>query len=65
MSVDEIERAVEKLSRQELAAFREWFAEYDSNRWDEEIAEDAATGKLDKLAEGTLQNYRVGRARKI
>ena len=49
--VREIARQVRSLSRHELAAFREWFEEYDEKTWDRQIEEDAAEGKLDELAE--------------
>ena len=35
--VEEIERAVRKLSPEELAAFRAWFAEFDAEVWDRQF----------------------------
>jgi hypothetical protein len=49
-TVANIERDVEKLNRDELAAFRRWFEQYDSEAWDRQIEEDALSGKLDKSA---------------
>jgi hypothetical protein len=40
--VQELESTVKKLSREELAAFRAWFAEFDADIWDREIEEDVA-----------------------
>lgn len=45
----DIERAVQGLPAPELAAFRKWFAEYDSGQWEDDIAKDAASGRLDDL----------------
>jgi hypothetical protein len=33
-TIQEIESAVAKLSREELAAFRDWFREFDADAWD-------------------------------
>jgi hypothetical protein len=54
--------AVTKLSSDELAQFRQWFAEYDGDRWDAQIEADANAGKLDDLARSALTEYRTGKA---
>jgi len=63
--IQRLEREIERLTREELAAFRQWFQEYDAALWDEQIERDAATGKLDKLAERALADHRAGRTREI
>ena len=65
MTVESIEQAIEQLSPKDLAKFRCWFAEFDANAWDVQIEADAATGKLDALAEEALAEYRRGQAREI
>ncbi|MGL5084081.1 MAG: hypothetical protein ACRC8A_21550 [Microcoleaceae cyanobacterium] len=55
-SLQEIESAISKLSANELAAFRVWFAEFDAEIWDRQFEEDVAAGRLDKLAELALQH---------
>jgi hypothetical protein len=60
-SLQEIESAISKLSADELAAFRVWFAEFDAEIWDRQFEEDVAAGRLDKLAERALQHLREGR----
>jgi hypothetical protein len=60
-SLQEIESAISKLPADELAAFRVWFAEFDSEIWDRQFEEDVAAGRLDKLAERALQHLREGR----
>lgn len=60
-SVKEIEEAVQKLSVEELAAFRAWFTEFDADVWDREIEEDVAAGGLDGLADEALEDLRAGR----
>jgi hypothetical protein len=53
--VEAIEKEIERLSPQELADFREWFAHYDADAWNRKLEADIEAGKLDELAE------RVGR----
>lgn len=64
-TVEEIERAVAKLSAEELAAFRAWFEAFDADRFDEKIARDAANGRLDRLADQAVADHRGGRAREL
>lgn len=59
--LQEIEHAVSRLSAEELAAFRVWFAEFDAEIWDRQIEEDVAAGRLDGLAKRALQHLREGR----
>lgn len=61
VTLDEIEGAIRNLSPEELASFREWFAEFDAAMWDRELEEDVASGKLDDLAEEALRDLRDGR----
>jgi hypothetical protein len=53
--LEKIEKDVEGLDVDELARFREWFAEFDAANWDAQIEADAATGSLDALREKILK----------
>lgn len=61
--VEQIKAEIEALPQQDFKQLRKWFAEKDWQVWDEQIAKDSATGKLDFLrreamearAKGTLQ----------
>ena len=64
-SVQEIEKAVTKLSASELLNFREWFAKYDYEIWDRQLEEDAKSGKLDKLADQAISDFEAGKCREI
>lgn len=55
----EIEQTVRSLAPEDLAAFRAWFANYDADAWDDEIAADVASGKLDALADQALADLRA------
>ncbi len=51
--LENLEKAVESLTPEELAKFRAWFDEFQERLFDEKIDRDAKAGKLDKLiAEG-------------
>jgi hypothetical protein len=63
--VEALEREVEKLSPEELAAFRGWFAEYDWQAWDRQLERDVAEGKLDKFAAEALADLERGETREI
>ncbi|MGH7826752.1 MAG: hypothetical protein ACREQ7_16460 [Candidatus Binatia bacterium] len=63
--IEQIEQDVRKLDRDELAAFRRWFREYDSQEWDRQIEEDVRAGKLDKLAEEALAAHRAGKSKEL
>jgi len=63
--IEKLEREVQELSRAELAAFRDWFREYDSDEWDRQIEEDIRAGKLDALAEEAIAEYNAGRTSEL
>ena len=61
--VEELANQVQRLNRDELAAFRDWFRKYDSDEWDKEIEEDVSAGKLDKLANEAIAEHKAGRTK--
>lgn len=61
MTIIEIEQAVTQLSDQDLSRFRAWFEDFDAKAWDEQIERDAKSGKLGKVAEKALHEYRAGK----
>ena len=64
-AIEKLERAVQKLSREELAAFRDWFRKYDSDEWDRQIEKDVHSGKLDSLAEEAISEHKAGRTKEV
>lgn len=50
-NISEIEQAVRQLEPAELVSFRQWFAEFDAGVWDHQFEQDAASGKLNELAD--------------
>ena len=45
--IEDIEKAVEQLSPEDLAKFRAWFDEFDARLFDAKIERDAKAGKLE------------------
>ena len=64
-TLQEIESAVERLSTEDLASFRDWFAQFDAEVWDRKFAEDVRTGRLDHLADEALSEHRAGRTTEL
>jgi KaiC/GvpD/RAD55 family RecA-like ATPase len=64
-AIDKLEQEVQRLSREELAAFRDWFRKYDSDEWDREIEQDVRSGKLDGLAQEAIAEHKAGRTKEI
>jgi hypothetical protein len=65
MTIEDIEKAIAELSPQELVEFRAWFEQFEAERFDARIANDAAGGRLDRLAEEALADHRAGRVRDL
>ena len=65
MRVIEIAGQVKKLGTADLASFRDWFINYDSEIWDRQIEHDAANGKLLSLAERALRDYAQSRTTEL
>ena len=63
--IQELEQEIRKLAPSELAAFRKWFEDYDSDQWDSRIEEDAMSGKFDRLAQKALADHKAGKTSEI
>lgn len=64
-NVEEIEKVVAKLSREDLAKFRAWFADYDAELWDRQFEADVSQGKLERMAAEALEEHRRGETRDL
>ncbi|MBT5019354.1 MAG: hypothetical protein HON04_11490 [Planctomicrobium sp.] len=54
MTLQELENTISKLPPHQLAAFREWFHQFENDAWDKQIEADVRSGRLDKLAEEAI-----------
>jgi hypothetical protein len=62
MTVEALERAIESLPPHDLARFRQWFAQFDADAWDDEIEADAKSGRLESFAAEALAEFEAGGA---
>ena len=60
ISLDQIESAILQLPMDEFRRLSQWFFDLDYQRWDEELEQDIAAGKLDALAEEAIAAFKVG-----
>ncbi len=63
MSLAEIKSAVRQLSPKELAELAAFVSEQDNAAWDEQIEQDAASGKLDFLFQEADNERHAGKLR--
>jgi hypothetical protein len=63
--VEDVEQQVRGFSREELARFREWFAQFDAEAWDRQLETDLRAGKLDALAERALRAHAAGQSTEL
>lgn len=65
ITIEEIETAIEKLSKADLSKFCAWFEEFDAKAWDKQFEEDATSGKLDEIAKQALDDFQSGKCKEI
>ena len=59
--LEQIQATIEALTAGEIARLREWLDELDARMFDEKIAHDAKSGKLETLMAGARANLKAGR----
>lgn len=63
--VEAIEARIRDLPPQDFAALREWFQEFENERWDQQIAADFKAGKFNALIEKARSELAQGTAREL
>ncbi len=63
--LSEIEKAISELSTTDFQKFRQWFFQFDNERWDAKIEKDVADNRLSFLAEEALKDYKAGKSTEI
>lgn len=61
MSVQDLETAVARLSKEELASFSKWFEEYVADEWDRQIEADSLAGRFDAAGKRAKADFEAGR----
>ena len=64
-TVTEIENALQALPLAEARKVAGWLQQYLDGKWDRQIDADIAAGKLDRLAEKAVEDYRAGRVKPL
>ncbi|MBI3886223.1 MAG: hypothetical protein HY302_10905 [Opitutae bacterium] len=64
-TVAEIEEALKKLPVQKAREIASWLQDHLDAQWGRQIEQDAAAGKLDKVAEQAQAHYRAGRTKPL
>ncbi len=64
-TVKELEKAVTDLSPEQLAEFRAWYEAFDAAMWDKQFEDDVKSGKLDRVAEKAVADYRKGKTKPL
>ena len=62
MSVEEIEAAIERLPKSELADLASWFADFQAGEWENQIEQDLESGRLDGWLAQVEQEYSLNSA---
>ncbi len=65
MQLQEIINTIKRLPKNELKSFFKWVEEYKQKIWDNEFEEDVKSGKLDKLAEEAIKDFKTGKCREL
>lgn len=63
--IKDLQTEIEALSDEEFVRLREWFAEKDTQRWDVQIENDAASGRLNFLLEEAAAAKAHGKLRDL
>lgn len=64
-TLEQIEAAILTLPSEEFVRLRQWFFELDYQRWDEQLEQDIADGKLDALASEAIASFEAGHCQEI
>ena len=64
-TVAEIENALQTLRVDDAWKVADWLQHYLDEKWDNQIDADIAAGRLDRLADQALEDYRAGRVKPL
>jgi hypothetical protein len=64
-TLEQIEAAILTLPSDEFQQLRQWLLGVDYQRWDEQLEQDLADGKLEALAEEAIAEFKAGHCREI
>lgn len=65
LTVEQIEAAILELPPEKFQRLMEWFLNLDYQRWDEQLEQDIADGKLEDMAQEAIADFAAGHYRTI
>jgi hypothetical protein len=63
LTLEQIEAGILTLPSNDLQRLRQWFFDLDYQRWDDQLEQYIADGKLEALAEEALADFKAGHYR--
>jgi hypothetical protein len=64
-SIKEIEEEISQLNPDDRRQIANWLAEFEADLWDQQIARDAADGKLDRFINEAIEEYHEQKTRPL
>lgn len=64
-TIEQIEAAILTLPPEQFQRLRQWILDIDYQRWDEQLEQDIADGKLEALAEEAIAEFKAGHCREL
>ncbi|MEK7274371.1 MAG: hypothetical protein AAB296_09000 [Candidatus Desantisbacteria bacterium] len=64
-TVQEIEKAITRLPKNDLSVLSGWFEEFESRIWDNQFEEDVQSGKLERLANKAIADFWAGKCKEL
>ena len=64
-TLEQIKAAILTLPSDEFEKMRKWFLDLDYQRWDKQLEQDVAEGKLEALADEAIAEFEAGNCQEI
>jgi hypothetical protein len=64
-NVLELEHSVAQLPEGDFAKFRNWFWEYENEKWDARIEKEITENKLEEMAEKAIADFKSGKLKSV
>lgn len=64
-NLEQTKAAILSLPSNEFEKLKQWFFDLDYERWDEQLEQDIAEGKLEALAQEAIAEFEAGHCREI
>jgi hypothetical protein len=64
-TVEEIEKAILRLPKNEVAELSAWFEELETQSWDDQIVDDATSGRFDSHYAQAIAEFEAGETKPL